>query len=244
MKDFHAELINPISYTREFKAPRKENIGFKRRAPLTKRELLTKLVNTTYNKKHSNGRIYAPTDDGSYSSHSVSPYCESFWDNIEEGIKPLVLAFKNKNYLSTSSCEGHNIYFKRYVTLAFPSQESALELKKQLQFKRLKFKLNHCSEVLNNRITHNKYGEILKTEKIESTADREDSIEYMNTMIKRNYAEIWLLEIIISDQIEHEEGWKKYLKNWREIIFKKFFIKSFTNKLTKFITNKLTPNIY
>lgn len=251
MRDFIQELISPIAIVREVQLPKKQIIKYKKREPLSARDNLLKIVNTTHNKKWDDGRIYALSQDGSYSSHSVSPYAKSFLDNIEEKIKPLILALKDKNYLSISSCEGHTIYFKRYVTLVFPSKATALEFQSRLPFKKLKFNLRHCTEVLNNAVEHDEYGNILNTKKIEpfeikerSLKENDCSIEYINCLIKRNYADAWLLEVIISDQIYHEDGWGKYFKNWKEILFKKFFMEHFTKKLTKFIEKKIETNIY
>lgn len=243
-KDLFSELKPSVAYVKEIEAPKRKELVLKKREPLTEREKLLKLVNTTHNKKWEDGRIYALSKDGSYSSHSVSPYSKSFLDNIEEKIKPLVLALKDKNYLSISSCEGHTIYFKRYVTLVFPSKETALQFQSQMPFKRIKFVLKHCTEVLNNAVETDEYGNILNTKKIEPVDNKEGSIEYINYLIKRSYADAWLLEVIISDQIHHSDGWSKYFKNWKEIIFKKFFMERFTKKLTEFITTKLDPNIY
>jgi hypothetical protein len=251
MRNWYSELTNPIVYIREYVSPKRQETFLTKREPLTERQKLLKIVNTTHNKKHSDGRIYALSQDGSYSSHSVSPYAKSFLDNIEEKIKPLILALKDKNYLSISSCEGHTIYFKRYVTLVFPSKATALEFQSRLPFKKLKFNLRHCTEVLNNVVEHDEYGNILNTKKIEpfeikerSLKENDCSIEYINCLIKRNYVDAWLLEVIISDQIYHEDGWGKYFKNWKEILFKKFFMERFTKKLTQFIEKKIETNIY
>jgi hypothetical protein len=244
MKDFFTEINNPIVQIREFETPRKKEIFLKKREPLSQRELLYKIVNTTHNKKWPDGRIYSLSKDGEYSSHSVSPYSKNFLDNVEERIKPLVIALKDKNYLSISSCEGHGIYFKRYVTLIFPSKETALEFQSRLPFKKLKFILKHCTEVLNNDIETDQYGNILNSKKVNKENNREGCIEYINFVSKRTYADAWLLEVIISDQVQYEEGIWKYFKNWKEILFKKIFIESFTKKLTNFIKEKLDENIY
>lgn len=244
MRDFIQELINPIAIVREVQLPKKQIIKYKKREALSARDNLLKIVNTTHNKKWNDGRIYALSQDGSYSSHSVSPYAKTFLDNIEEKIKPLILALKDKNYLSISSCEGHTIYFKRYVTLVFPSKMTALEFQSRLPFKKLKFNLKHCTEVLNNAVEHDEYGNIINTKKVEPINNKENAVEYINCLVKRNYVDAWLLEVIISDQIHHEDGWGKYFRNWKEILFKKFFMESFTKKLTKFIEKKIETNIY
>jgi len=245
MKNFWEELKYPISYIREVgKLSERPSSIYRRKKALTEKEKLLKIVNTTYNKRWPDGRIYGLSKNGEYTSHSVSPYSKVFLNNIEDKIKPLVLALKDKGYLSISSCESHGIYFKRYVTLIFPSKETALEFQNEIPFKRIKFVLKHATEVLNNGLETDEYGNILNAKKIAPGSNKEGAVEYINCIAKRNYADAWLLEMIISDQVMHEEGIWKYFKNWKEIIFKKFFMESFTKKLTKFIKEKLKKNIY
>jgi hypothetical protein len=245
MKDFWNDLTHPVSYTLELKKPfKKPSEDYFKPRELDRREKLLRIVNTTYNKKRIDGRIYGLSKKGEYTSHTVSPYSKNFLENIEENIKPLVISLMKKNYFSISSCEGHSIYFKRYVTVIFPSEETALRFKNKLPYKRLKFKLSHCTEVLNNPVEPDEYGNIINCEKKESKNSKESSVEYINYLIRRSYSDAWLLEVIISDQIEQEEGFKKYFKNWKEIIFKKLFINSFTRKLTQFVEKTLEPNIY
>ena len=54
------------------------------------------------------------------------PYAESFFDNIEPKIAPLVSALHKKRYLTYSSCEGHDYTYRRYVGLAFSDEEQGL----------------------------------------------------------------------------------------------------------------------
>lgn len=243
MKSFWEELNHPIAIVKEIKNFKSKKV-FKEITPLSPREKLIKIVNTSYNKQWPDGRIYGLSKDGQYTSHSVSPYSKHFSQNIEEKIKPLVFALKEKNYLTISSCQGHGIYFKRYVTIIFPSKETALEFKNKFPFKKLKFNLNHCSEVLNNSLEIDNQGNILNSKKEMRQNTKESSVEYINFFSKRNYADAWLLEMIISDQIKHEEGIWKYFKNWKEIIFKKIFINLYTKMITKFVKEKINENIY
>lgn len=245
MKNFWEELNYPVKIVREIKNFKiKSEKVFKKAEPLSTRDKLLKIVNTSYNKQWPDGRIYGLSKEGQYTSHSVSPYSKHFSKNIEKNIQPLVFALKEKNYLTISSCEGHSIYFKRYVTVIFPSKETALEFKERLPFKKLKFNLNHCSDVLNNSLEVDDYGNILNSKKEKRENDKQAALEYVNCFIKRNYADAWFLEIIISDQIKHEEGIWKYFKNFKEIIFKKIFINFYTNRLTNFIKRKIDASIY
>lgn len=212
--------------------------------PLDEEEKRSKIVNTVYNKKWPDGRIYGLSQDGSYTSHSVSPYSKFFLDNIEERIKPLIIALKEKGYLSLSSCEGHSIYFKRYVTLIFPSKETAVEFQSLFPFTKLKFELRHCTEVLNTSIESDAFGNILNSKKVFIGVQHEGAVRYINSIANRRYRDAWLLEMIISDKIHYSDGWGKYLKNWKEIVFRAFFIDAYTRRLTNHIRKHLKNNIY
>lgn len=243
-KNIFSQLIPTEAKIQELEEKRLTQTIYKKREALKPDELMTKLVNTTHNKKWPNGRIYAKSEKDGYSSHSVSPYADTFLDNIEENIKPLILALKKKGYLSISSCEGHGIYFRRYITLVFPSRETALEFQAHIPF-RLKYILKHCTESLNTKLDVDEYGNILGNKVVDSFVDREGSIRYINFLIKRSYVDAWLLELIISDRLKDEDGYWKYIKNWRQVLFKKFFMNWYTRKLTKFIqSDKFPANIY
>jgi hypothetical protein len=80
------------------------------------------------NKRHPDGRIYLHYDDnGVLVANSVSPYAEIFEDNIEDKIKGLVMALKRKRYLTFSSCQGHELRARRFVGVAFCSEQSRRE---------------------------------------------------------------------------------------------------------------------
>lgn len=243
-KDFFTELIVPHAYVREvdIKSERKQTI-FKKREPLSRRDILDRIINTSYNKKWPDGRIYGLDKDGNYVSHSVTPYAKSFLDNIEDGIKPLVIALRDKGYLSFSSCEGHCLWDRRFVMLVFPSKEAALEFQERIPFN-LTFKIIHCTDMLNVELSVDEYGRINNAEKKQLHNELEQSLKYVNTFIKRNYADAWFLEMIIADPIPYTNGVLKYFKNIKQILFKKFFLTSYTKRITDFITNKLPPNIY
>ena len=209
---------------------------------ITKEELL-KLVNTSYNYKYPNGRIHGLSKDGSYVSHSVSPYSPEFLNNIEEGIKPLVQALFNKGYLSISSCEGHNLSFKRYITIIFPTIESANSFRASFsKFKQLKFKTIHCTNYLNNSVELDENNELQNVKKGNSFKNHNGSVAYVNCFARRNYDDAWFVEMIISPEIQ--PGIFNYIKNFKEIIFKWFFIDSYTNKLTNFVNKKLVTSLH
>lgn len=246
MKNDYLSILRPtVSIVNEasFEANSKSKLNTVK--CLSEEEKRSKIVNTTYNKKWPDGRIYGVSKDGSYTSHSVSPYSKVFLDNLEEKIKPLVLALKEKGYLSLSSCEGHSIYFRRYVTLIFPSQETALEFQSSLPFNHLKFDIKHCTEFLNNRVEADRYGRIVDSKKeVSLNGERDGAVKYINAIANRSYRDAWLLDLVISDQVQYTKGLGKYFRNWKEIIFKTFFIDLYTKNLTRFIKEKLKANIY
>lgn len=245
MKDFLSELHSPIVQIREVESVRryKNEFFIEKRQPLSDREKLLALVNTSHNKKQADGRIYSLSSTGEYSSHSVSPYADSFLDNIEEGIKPLVLALKDKGYLSISSCESHGLSFRRYVTLVFPSEQTAEDFLSHFPFP-IATNLVHCTEFLNNKIDVDDYGNLSNSRKIEANNNIRHSIEYVNTMFKRPYADAWFLELTITPVIEIKKPWH-YITKLPAIIKKKIFTRYLTNRLIKFVkSDKIPRNIY
>lgn len=73
----------------------------------SKEELIYHLTHKTNNILHEDGRIYLKINaSGELFAQSISPYSETFLNNIEPKIKELVQAFINKRYLTYSSCEG------------------------------------------------------------------------------------------------------------------------------------------
>ena len=76
---------------------------------------------------HKNGRIYASKDGEPYVAVSVSPYNDNFETQIEKGVWPIVEGLLLKNYLTLSSCEGHNIRNSHlYVMVVFGDEESSI----------------------------------------------------------------------------------------------------------------------
>ena len=74
-----------------------------------------------HNKLFPDGRVYGGYDsEGRYYAVTVSPYYEEFLTQIETGIKPLVLALKEKGFFTCSSCYGHP--FRAMTSICFPTQ--------------------------------------------------------------------------------------------------------------------------
>jgi hypothetical protein len=87
----------------------------------------TKLLNRRY----PNGRICAfySDDDDLYTAVSISPYHEQFNSQIEDGIKDIVNALIDKNYMTISSCEGHDWSWDNpFVRIAVTSIEESRAL--------------------------------------------------------------------------------------------------------------------
>jgi hypothetical protein len=245
-RDLFTELIPNQFYQRivETKSEARKQIVIEKRKELSYKDKLIQACNQSLNRRWADGRIYHLDSNGNYASHSVSPYSKSFLDNIEDKIKDLVLALKSKGYLTISSCEGHSIYFKRYVTVIFPDKESATQFRAQLPFN-LKYKLQHAVEVLNNNLEIDDYGNIIKNTKDHGNQQLDQAIDYISCFAKRPYQDAWLLEIIISEQLLSDQNIFYYFKNLKEIFFKTFLIDRFTKKLTNYIlSSKFLPNIY
>ena len=45
----------------------------------------------------------------------VSPHSDEFKDNLEKGIRDLVLMLNDRDYPTISSCQGHGFFCKRRV---------------------------------------------------------------------------------------------------------------------------------
>jgi hypothetical protein len=226
----------------------------KQQKELSQKELLLKICNTTFNKKWANGKIYSYVENGVNISHSVSPYSETFLENIEEKIKDLIIALKNKNYFTISSCQGHDLHDRRFITLIFPSKELALEFKQKIPFK-LAYKVKHVSDFLNMEVMSNSNGNILNIKKIDTNSNfldlreknlkHQNDMEYINCFLRRNYSDAWFLELIISESIPDIKNILLFFKYLPQFIFKIFFMNIITNKLTNYINSeKFEKNIY
>lgn len=76
------------------------------------------------NPRQKDGRINSGYDKhGNLVAITVSPFSATFWDNIEDGVRPLIKAFVGKGYMPFSSCEGHGDFSSRFVYLAFGSED-------------------------------------------------------------------------------------------------------------------------
>jgi hypothetical protein len=92
-------------------------------------------LNNALNYKHKDGRIYASKSiDENYTAVTVSPFHPKFDSQIEDGIKDLVYAFVEKNYIVMSSCQGHDdLLGFAFIKIAFPNIEDREYIIEQLK---------------------------------------------------------------------------------------------------------------
>ena len=176
------------------------------------------------NVKQKNGRIYLKIVDNILHANSISPYSETFIDNIEEKIKPLVLALRNKRYLTHSSCMGHDFTFRRYVGLAFADEETRQYVANEINsLKLLGVKTVFFDSVSNIKITQNPktkkpmFGKYTEEERL-SQLNYQKETEAFNIQFHRSYERYYFMEIVILDVIKMEyEGIYKEIKKiaWR-----------------------------
>lgn len=201
------------------------------------------------NVTHKDGRIYLRIDEHSnLIAASVSPYSKTFDCNIEEKIKPLVLAFKSKRYLTYSSCMGHGQDFRRFVGLAFCSEESRQYVAdKILSLKLPGVKVNFLSTVSNSKVTQNsrsnlpEFGVYSAEEKIErkESPDHEMETFCFNIQFHRKYQQYYFLEIVILDAIPYEyQGVFTEIQKCFLRMYKLLFWDYLTNKITKLVQSE------
>lgn len=240
-------MIPNESHIREYEERKtlKKEVVLKQKEALSQRDLLIKICDTSFNTKWPDGRIYSHTEDGENISHSVSPHSKTFLNNIEDKIKPLIISLMQKNYFTMSSCQGHDLHDRRFIMLVFPSKETALEFKNTIPFK-FKYNISNVVNVLNMNLDVDKFGNINQIEKQSKINNQHESaMEYINCLIQRNYADAWLLELIISDVIPDIKNPLDFFKYWKQLFFKVFLNNYYTKKLTRFIESNAMPfNIY
>jgi hypothetical protein len=155
-------------------------------------------------------------------SPTLSPYAPNFWNHIDAGITPLVRAFTSKNYLPYSSCEGHSIFGRRFISLAFPDKESARKLSDQIR------RLNQTLITFKIKTPLDYYHE--------GERDLEREIGWLNSIYLRGYQGYYFLEISIGENSPPKWG------NFG-LIFSKWASRDCqTNVLVDFVNNYLPIN--
>ena len=239
--------IERVIHEEQVRRDFRKGIVLSEKQKLSRKELILKLCNTSYNKKWPDGRIYSHTDDSGNVSHSVSPYSPSFLENIEDEIKGIVEAIVSKGYFPISSCQSHSIHEKRFIMLVFPTKDAAQYFIDKIPYK-LKFNIKHCTDVLNVQVDADQYGRIKGISKkgIDTNLNNlANALEYVNCFIRRNYQDAWFLELILVDAVPPLNNFIDYIKYLPKILYKKYLINRHTRKLEKYIkSNKFPKNIY
>ena len=209
-------------------------------------EAIYYLTHKVNNIIHNDGRIYMKLDNnGLLFANSVSPYSETFFNNIEPKIAPLVVALHKKRYLTYSSCEGHGYTFRRYVGLAFSDEDSRQYVINEIKKLHLYgVELRTYNQVVNQNVNlnqknpryTNKYKptELNETEQI---TKKESEIKTFNIQFHRNYENYYFLEIVIFSEVPPflKDFIKKPFKNLWLCFMKKYFWDKTTQKITNVI---------
>lgn len=223
-------------------AQTKSQIEFK-----TTEELLRHIKYNISNIKHPDGRINLGLDEhGREIANSVSPYSRIFEEQLEDGIKEVVLALTSKRYLTYSSCEGHDIWGRRFVGLAFNSVEEREKFCSFFEkFKKygVEFQCNDSpsnieSSVLNGKIKYNKLLPCEAKEKDEKQKELE--VMTFNCQFRRNYQEYFFVDLVILDFFK--QGFWQSFYNIYLWLLKKYFWKNITFKILQKIQDKSFPN--
>lgn len=206
---------------------------------ISQRERIKRLVRTTVNTKHKDGRINSVGKDGKYASHSVSPYSKVFLENIEDRIQDLVLSLVKKGYLPISSCQGHSLDDERHVQLCFKSDKEIERFKNEILKAEslpsyLSFKVTKAEEFLNTKADVTKDGVSIQRTKLNNT-NRQVS-EYFQAMFWQ-YSDKWLiLHMTIIDEVSGRLTVWNALKRW---YYKTFKLESQTRQLTNHIRDNI-----
>jgi hypothetical protein len=177
------------------------------------------------NYKHKNGRIYASTgsSDDNYIAVSVSPYHPKFDTQIEDGIKDIVISLIEKNYLTLSSCEGHDDgWNSMMVKLAFVDEEDRDKFIDHFKhIKNLSFKLD--SKASNVRLFFQ--NQKLKMERTEPIED-ERQTNGINDLYFRKYKRYCFLDVYF---FKYKDG----IFNFFSRYYTKYKKKKFLNQTKK-----------
>lgn len=165
------------------------------------------------NKLHKDGRIYFEDEQGNYVAITVSPLHTDFATQVEQGVWPLVKAFVDKGYLTTSSCEGHDgsDYF---VKLVFNGRQSAEQFVEQLpKIAGLQTTIQDQSANVVRYIEHGtvKYRQAFPDENI----SKFEEVTFINMLFNRQYTDCCYVTIRIYPRLASFNPFKhiKYRKD-------------------------------
>lgn len=211
-------------------------------------QLIYYLTHKTNNILHKDGRIYLKiTAKGELFAQSISPFSETFFDNIEPKIKNLVKSLIDKRYLTYSSCEGHDMTFRRYIGLAFADEDSRNHIINEIKKLKLPGVQYHKKDsVANCPVEFNDKGDYTYKNKIIPIQEiNEKEIEAFNIQFHRQYERYYFLELVIlpaiSDfpkKILSFNCLKWIIKNIPLLFAKKFLVEIYTKKITNIINSE------
>jgi len=233
-------MLNPASIIIPGKITESASFKF---APVNQYERISEIALTRApNILKNDGRINC---EGLYGEGvvaiTVSPLNSKFRSQIEDNVWPLVKIFLEKNYITVSSCGGHDdgMGDEYHVTLAIPSIEFAENIKKRISI------IPNCSVYIFKTIANvrqiftdnTSYSHKIVAKN--DTRDKDLIEEYrdINYMYLRNYTEYVFLKIVL-----FEPGWEKlFSKDWYNTIKRKILFRYTKNKLEKLINDKNFP---
>lgn len=194
----------------------------------TREDYLYFVTHKLNNAKWEDGRINMGIDgNGRVLANSVSPYSETFWENVEPQIQGLVKAIRDKRYLTYSSCEGHCLQSRRFVGLAFWSEKAREEFARRIESLGLfGVECRRINHVANMKTKEGKDGKIefARSAKVSaSDYDSKDEVDGFNISFHRQYEKYFFLELIIFDETPTIKGpmtlvralWLRWLKKHR-----------------------------
>jgi hypothetical protein len=201
--------------------------------------------NEVLNYKHKDGRIYASDSDRGgdlYLAVSVSPYHPKFEEQVEDGIKDMVFAFLNKNYMTVSSCEGHYKSFNSaQITLAFPVSEDRNIVVEKL--KNIPFVNFELLDTTANVESYKDKDGIVKIKRLKiDNHSYEAEAENINKLFFRKYKRYYFLEIrFFKYKYEHVE-WPYSYHFFNFLIplnglFVNYLKKKYENQVKNMVTN-------
>jgi hypothetical protein len=231
----------PPAIIREYKAEQKIT---KQSLSITDEEsIIFSLFKGTNKCVGKDGRTYQYIDEnGEYVSARVSPYSSNIFNNIEPGVKDLVLTLISKGYLTCSSCQGHSDRKYRFVSIAFNTKEQLNDFKSSIESFRLPvvFKFHNLKDPYDDfKLIYNqsKYkNQKLSVEDYKSIAvDYIDKVNYFNLMFFRSYEDYHLLELRIASSPDYDN------LLWKRIITYPYYtiLYFFRDRYTKMLTNKI-----
>jgi len=185
------------------------------------------------NYKTNYGKVIAgiDTDDNDkYFSITVSPYEPNFEDNLEEGIKEVVFAFLNKNYMTINSCEGHDSGWDNpYITLAFVEENEREDIiKKMKKIPFVTFELKKYIFNIKFVDKNNKKFKIID----ESNYDVKLEAQSVNNLYLKKYKNYCYLEIVFFKYSDN------LFQRYFMLFMKRLFFKIIKNKLISIIKSK------